>query len=71
MDRICLVMRMPALHLDRFARLGLNDFDLGITDVNLLLKPVAGIFIAMAQQNHPRGNLADKIQQVGTVGVRG
>ena len=62
---------MSRLRRHRFADLWLNDFDFGMPDANLLLKPETGAFITMPEQHRVRGDLPDKIQQICPIGVRG
>jgi hypothetical protein len=72
----CAIVEKPGgkfaeLHFDDFSRFGLEDFDLGIPGVDFLLKPLARVFIAVAQEDSVRGNLADEIQKFVAVGVGG
>src|SRR5207244_9958128 len=53
----------PRLDFHTLSGLGLDDFDAGMTGVNLLLKPLPGIGLPMAEQNGARLHLADKVEQ--------
>jgi hypothetical protein len=50
-----------SLHFHTLPRLRLDDFDLGMADADLLLKPLARIIITMAEQDGAGRNLADEI----------
>ena len=54
-----------------FSRRGLDDFDLGMAGADLVFKPVAGILVAVAEEDGAGRNLADEIEQVVAVGDQG
>src|ERR671931_2603566 len=57
--------------LQTFPRLGLEDLEFRVAGADLLLEPVARAFFAVAQQNRARGDLADELEQLLTVGMGG
>ena len=60
-----------ASNLDLLARLGLDDFDLRMPGADLILEPLPGILVAVAEQHRSRGDFTDEIEQFIAVGVRG
>src|SRR5260221_3973798 len=55
--------------LHALARLGLDDFDFGVAGADLVLKPVAGIALAVAQENCPGLHFTNEVEQGITIGV--
>ena len=60
---------MSRLNLDALPRLRLEDFDLGIAEVDLLFEPLTRDLSAMPQQDGPRRNSPNELNQLFTIGV--
>src|SRR5881227_1600793 len=62
----------PYLRLDLHGLpwLWLENLNFGIALVDLLFEPVAGIALAVSQQHRARFDLAHKVQEFFTIGMR-
>src|SRR2546423_5500146 len=60
-----------ALHFHTLPRSGLDDFDLRVAGADLLLEPVARVFLAVAEEHGARRDLSDESEQFLTVGMGG
>src|SRR5205823_13475712 len=52
-----------------FPRPRLDDFDFRVAGADLLLEPIARVFLAVAEEHGARRDLSDEIEQFLTVGM--